>query len=164
MADCFERRLAQIAWPRETQVAFDLVSDILRVDVDLPEIEDMPQDGVKLRKTEYRLVETPKNPTLLRKEYMTHIHAVIFRIVGEAFGSLPTLRETMISGYSQRQSRATGNIEDEYLLSVRVGRAAWERIDFGQLEKIDPASALARFELRRNMTATGLFKPIVPLV
>lgn len=158
----FEERLSRIAWPRATAVDFQLDGTTLHADIDLPEIEDMPRETVKLKKRDYCLEKTEKGPVHLRKDYMTHVHAIGFRVAGEAFGALPALQEALVSGYSQRLSRATGHLEDEYLFSVKIKRFDWEKINFQQLEHIDPVQALERFELRREMTTTGVFKPIDP--
>jgi len=45
---------------------------------------------------------------------------------------------------------------------VRVGREAWSEINFEMLPMIDVVEALAQFDLRRNMSKTGVFKPIEP--
>ncbi len=164
MEQQLESALARIEWPRETLIDFQFVADTLYLDVDLPEIEDMPQETLVLRQREAELVTQPKTATAVRKDYMQHVHSIALRIVGEAFGVLPTLRRVVISGYSQRRSRATGAIEDEYLYSARIERNDWQRIDFTQLSKIDPVAALDRFELRRKMSATGVFQPIAPFV
>jgi hypothetical protein len=76
---------------------------------------------------------------------------------------MPGLGSVLISGFSQRQSRATGRVEEEYLYSVRIERSGWERIDFSRLDQIDPVEALTRFDLRRDMTRTGVFRPVLPL-
>jgi len=77
----------------------------------------------------------------------------VFRVVGEAFAALPTLQSVLCSGFSQRVDTATGKTSDDYLLSVRVAREVWLLIDFGNLAQVDPAAALARFELRSDCTA-----------
>jgi len=70
----------------------------------------------------------------------------------------------VISGYSQRASKATGNVDDEYLLSVKVSRNDWGRLNLENLSAIDPVEGMESFEYRRNMTKTGIFKPIEPLL
>lgn len=160
--DRFEDRLAAIGWPRETLVSYQAGETELQADVDLPEIEDMPAETAKVLKKEMRIVMSAKGKTERHLDYATHVHSIGFRIAGEAFAAMPGLRSVLISGFSQRQSRATGRIEEEYLYSVRMDRAGWERIDFSRLEAIDPAEALARFDLRCNMTRTGIFRPVLP--
>jgi len=68
----------------------------------------------------------------------------------------------MLSAYSQRPSNTTGQVGDDYLYSVRVQRPDWESINFGNLAAIDVVEAFSRFDLRRSMTKTGVFKPVAP--
>lgn len=53
-------------------------------------------------------------------------------------------------------------MRDEYLISVNVSRADWLQLNFHGLTAVDVVEALARFDCRRNMTSTGIFKPIEP--
>ena len=53
-------------------------------------------------------------------------------------------------------------IQDDYLYSVRVDRGKWSGINFQNLKNIDVVDALTRFELRRNMSKTGVFMAIQP--
>ncbi|WP_156500123.1 hypothetical protein [Ectothiorhodospira sp. BSL-9] len=68
----------------------------------------------------------------------------------------------LVSAYTQRVDAATGHEEDTYVYSVYVTREQWEQIHFGALDQVEPALALERFELRRNMTKTGIFRGIEP--
>jgi hypothetical protein len=158
----FEERLAAINWPRQTAVSYQVVGAELQASVDLPEIEDMPAETAKVHRDEMRINLDRKSEPKLRLDYATHVHSIAFRVAGEAFAAMPTILSVIICGFSQRQSRATGRLEDEYLYSVRIDRAGWERINFSMLDAIDPVDALARFDLRRDMTSTGLFRPIIP--
>lgn len=75
---------------------------------------------------------------------------------------LPTVGKVVISGFSQRKDKATGHEEQDYLFSFLVSRTDWERINFNSLDSIDVIEAFTRFELKRDMTKTGLFKAIQP--
>jgi len=159
-----EYTLQDICWPRETDISFDLLNDgrCIAIDVDLPEIEDMPSATASVPSRGLKLSVKEMTATAIQKLYMSHIHAIAFRIIGETFAALPKTTEVILSGYSQRPDKATGRIIDEYLLSVRVGRENWSEIDFGRLSDIDVVEALARFDLRRKMSKTGVFKAIEP--
>lgn len=164
MYQFMEERLQAIDWPRETNVSFELSQSGERVlaDVDLPEVEDMPTKTATLPSRGWKLSLKELSETDVRKLYMEHIHGIGFRLIGEFFANLPTLNEVTLSAYSQRANKSTGNIEDEYLYSVRVTREAWAMNNFNNLDALDITQALERFELVRNMTKTGVFKPIRP--
>src|SRR3546814_12203783 len=91
---------------------------------------------------------------------MAHVHGIGFRIVGESFAALPSAQRVTLSGFSQRNDPATGQVRDDYLYSVSVERHDWERIDFSALEMIDIVESLAQFELRLQMTKTGILTTI----
>lgn len=164
MSQFLEESLQEIVWPRETTVSTEILSNgrIIFIDVDLPEIEDMPNRKAAVPANGYKLSVKELSASNIHKLYMQHIHAIAFRIIGETFSSLPHAEEVVLSGYSQRPNKATGHIGDEYLLSVRVKRIAWSELAFDNLASIDATESLARFELRRSMSKTGIFKPIEP--
>jgi hypothetical protein len=93
---------------------------------------------------------------------MRHIHGVGFRIAGELFAALPNTIGIVLSAYSQRSDKTTGQIKDEYLYSVRIPREKWMNINFDNLGEVDIIEAFSQFELRREMSKTGIFKPIDP--
>lgn len=159
----FESVLQDIVWPKETLVSFEtLKQGVLAIDVDLLEIEDMPNKTASVPQRGFKLSVKEMGQTQVQKLYMRHAHAVGFRIVGEAFATSPTIETVILSAYSQRSDRATGQIQDQYLYSVIVTRNEWYSINFENLSNLDVVEALTRFELRRDMTKTGVFKPIEP--
>lgn len=164
MQDFLEETLQTIVWPRETMISFQVVNNGTEVllDVDLPEIEDMPEKQTTVNKRDLRLTYIDISDTQKRKNYLVHIHAIGFRLIGEVFVSLPTVSIVVFSGYSQRPNKTTGKIVDEYLYSVRVHRKKWEDINFQNLEAVDIVSCFEEFDLRRKATKTGVITPIEP--
>lgn len=164
MSQVLEGHLQTIAWPRETNVSFEVADSGQQVfmDVDLPEIEDMPSNSAALPARGWKVSMKSLTDTKKRQLYMNHVHGIGFRLIGEAFATLPTMNVVTLSAYSQRPNKVTGQIQDEYLYSVCVDRTAWSRINFNHLSVVDLVEAFTQFALRRNMTKTGVFKPIEP--
>lgn len=164
MEEFLQDRLSLINWPQETNISFDINPDgqHIFVDVDLPEIESIPTRCYEPNKRQLQLKVKNLSSTAIQKTYMTHVHGVGFRVIGECFASLPTLTRVIISAYTQRVDASSGNLEDDYLYSVRVERKDWELINFENLRMLDVVKALEQFDLRRDMTTTGRFKPIQP--
>ena len=164
MSDVFQHRIQALDWPRETLIDYRIENGgrVMFVDVDLPEIENLPRKRAVVPSRGLRLSIRTVSDTRHRRHYARHIHGVLFRIIGESFASFPRMQRVVASGFSQRVRGATGAVADEYLISVSVDRADWNRIDFSALERVDPVEALARFDLRRRMTKTGIFTPIEP--
>ena len=164
MQEFLTESLESIVWPRETNISFEVSTDGRQVmlDVDLPEIEDMPTQQATVSKKEFRILYKDISETQSRINYYTHIHAIGFRILGEVLMALPTINAVVLSAYSQRTDKKTGKIVDEYLYSIKVTRNKWESIDFNNLKAIDVAECFALFELKRKATKTGVITPIEP--
>jgi len=161
LADKLGGLLAGIPWPRETEVALAIRGGTVLLDVDLPEIEDMPRQEARLSKRPVGVKLEDRSDRATRQDYMRHVHAVGFRLIGEVFLATPA-EVVVLSAATQRADPATGAVMELYLYSVRVTRAGWTAIDFGRLEDVDPIAALGQFELRRKMSKTGIFKGIEP--
>jgi hypothetical protein len=67
------------------------------------------------------------------------------------------------SGYSQRANPKTGNVDDDYVLSVRVAREQWRGLNFGNLAAVDPVEALGSLGAVRNIQRSGKLLTIEPL-
>ena len=164
MAKFLEESLQDIAWPRETEVDFDITDEgaTVQLDVDLPELEDMPDKLASVPSRGLKLSVKEMTEGKAQKLYSDHVHSISFRLIGEVFAALPTVQRATLSGYSQRRSKATGQLSNEYLISVQVQRADWQRVDFQGLAAIEAATALARFDLVRDQLKSGHFKEIIP--
>jgi hypothetical protein len=159
-----EECLQDIAWPRETSVALEVNEDGTKVelDADLPEIEDMPRSTAQVPTRGLKLSVKAIPANKLRKLYADHVHSVAFRLIGETFAALPTVRSVVAAGYSQRADPATGRTRNDYLLSVAVTRQQWLAIDFAGLGSVDPVEALAQFDTKRDIAKNGALKAITP--
>lgn len=157
--------LAKLQWPQDTAVdlKFDADQGRAYLDVDFPEIEDLPEGIPKPAPRTRELRIKRFSNAARRRLYAAHIHSVLLRLIGEAFRISEAVHEVVASGYSQRPDPATGVIQDEYLISVHVSRVAWREIDFTNLEHVDPIEAVARFPHVRKMTKTGIFRRIDPI-
>ncbi|QGX40722.1 DUF4236 domain-containing protein [Permianibacter aggregans] len=167
MEEYFESVLDSINWPRETLVSFQVFcgGTKLAIDVDLPELEDMPTEVARVVKEKpyVFLRREPISPSKQMKVYMHHVHGVALRLLGEAFSALPLLERVVISGYTQRWSSDTLQIEDEYIYSCAVERGEWMSLYDILSAGEEPQKLFANISrLRRKMTQKGKFTTIEP--
>jgi hypothetical protein len=155
-------RLKTIRWPRETLVDWDVRGGTLWMDVDLPTEARVPRKRFRVLQRGLRLGITELSDTQVRRIYKRYLHGALFRVAGEAFHALPALERVVVSGFTQEVDAATGAEIDTFLVSVQIPRGDWDTIRFDTLDQVDPVQALARFPHRRTMTATGVFRAIVP--
>ena len=160
MAQVLESELAQLDWPRETHVDFNIEGATVKLDVDFATADEFPSREARFNKSQKRLLISHKSDTQKRKEYARHAHGVLFRCIGVVFATLPSVERLTISGYTQTLNAAIGYEEDTYLLVVDVRKADWKMLNLTQPELIDPIAALEQFELRRDMSKTGIFRAV----
>lgn len=164
MEAILEDAISSLEWPRETLVSYDIRNEgrEIHLDIDLPEVEDLPQKVASVAAGGRKLNIKNKAVKTLQLEYLRHISGIALRSACCVMATLPSSHVVIVSGYSQRLDKATGSVNDEYLYSVKFLREGLEAIDYYSLEKVDPVDALGVFEHRRKITATGIIKPIEP--
>lgn len=165
MANVLEEHLGEIPWPRETNVSFDLGDDAstIAIDIELPEEGAFPDVEYHLAAKQAKVSIKKVAATRRRMLYRDYAHGVAMRVLGEIFHRLPTVQVALVSAYMPSLDAGTGQPTESYLYSVLVTKSQWREINFKALADIEPPAALERFELRRKMTKTGVFKPIEPL-
>ncbi|WP_434462130.1 DUF4236 domain-containing protein [Serratia plymuthica] len=156
--------LQQTIWPRETLVSYqvEIARSTVFLDVDLPEIEVMPDRLYAVNAKGSELTEKPFSQKRLREAYARHVHGCLLRLAGIVLTAIP-LENVVVSGFTQRLSRKTGYLDEEYILSCEFTRSGMLGLNFSNIDQIDPIAALERFNLVRNMTITCIFHAIEPL-
>jgi len=163
----FESLLTEVLqatdWPRETLVAFQVEPErsAILIEVDCPEVEDMPTSTVRLNAKGTEILEKEISQKAVRERYALHVHGILMRVAGMAFCALP-FEKVVISGFTQRISKQSGFLEDEYIVSARINRRDFEGLNFSNLDYVNPVEAFERFEVQRRMSSTYLFQPITP--
>ena len=161
----YEARLDEVLqntdWPRDTSISYEVQPEqsIIRLDVDLPEIEDLPHSNLTLNRLGTEIIEKNMTQKVIRETYARHVHGILFRLIGIALYSLP-FEKVCISGFTQRISKATGNLVDDYIIECTVDRSRFITLNFSSLEHIDPIEAISLFNPNRKMSSTFMFQPI----
>lgn len=92
------------------------------------------------------------------KEENTLVFGLAVFIVSHTFNVSPAVQRILISGYTQRPDK-DGGIKDDYIYSIKFPRDMFEQRD---LSRIVPKDFCLSAENKCNMTASSLFKAIVP--
>jgi len=155
--DCVEEWLSSISLPVDisAQIEYDENSCTLLIDLDLPEIEDLPATTVKaLKSGEIRIQN--KTQKQLREEYANCVFGLAVFIAAGALNAHACIKSLVISGCTQRRNRI-GDPVDEYIYSVKIPRDTMEHI-----RVTDPRQFVLARENRLNMSQTFVFKSITP--
>ncbi len=155
-----QKIVSQIELPVEFSIDYEYHPDeaTLLVDLDLPEIEDMPNEVAKILKSGKVSVHT-KSQKQTSQEYATCVCGLAFFFSGMLFNVSTKINWIKISGYTQRMNPKTNTIDDDYVFSVKFNRDDFSRLDY---KKINPVESLMRFPHLLNLTATNKMKAIDP--
>ena len=152
--------LATLALPADVSVQFtyDAAARRLWLDVDLPEVEDIPPTRAETLKSG-RVKEVAKPQRQIREEYARCVFGIALFLAGSLFGITYAPDEIAISGYTQRRNK-DGDLADDYIYSVRIPRAGMEVLTQRGIE--DPEAAFLAFPNRLRVSATKVFSSVKP--
>lgn len=141
----------------DVQLEFRPETGTMMADVDLPEIEDLPQQTTSQLKSG-ALKTKDKTQKVLRAEYAQCIFGLAEFVAASALAASPCVLRAVVSGRTQRRN-TVGDLVDDYLYSIRFDRTGFEVRDFRQE---DPEEFCMRFENRVRVSTTKVFKAIEP--
>lgn len=154
-----EEWLASIEVPFEidAQLEYREDSKTLFVDLDLPEIEDLPnEEAIQLKNGDLRMKS--KSQKTLRAEYAKCVFGLAVYISSNLLCISPCIAGLTISGYTQRRD-SEGNARDDYIYSIAFTRDVFEQT---KCSEVDPEEFCMRFENRCSKTKTDIFRVIKP--
>jgi len=154
--------LGALEWPHETNIAVALRGRRLLLDVDLPEIEDMPACRWAPNHVQCELRKKPLSQKEVAATYLAHVCAIVCRLVGHGFAASSFIDSVGVSGYTQRYG-TTGRPDDDYVIVADTDRAGWSTIDLARIAVIDPENLLRRLGARFDANSRGVLKVQQPL-
>lgn len=146
--------------PFDFSINYEYLSDnqILRIQLDLPKIEDFPQKKASLLATEEISIKN-KSQAECTKDYANSVCGMAFFFTGMMFNISLKIKNIEISAYTQRINKATGNMEDCYIYSVIFNRSHFARINY---DAIDPIEALKAQPNKSKILKSLEMRKIVP--
>ena len=137
--------------------ALDADKGAVMIDLDLPEIEDMPQDKLT-QLADGTLKIKKKSQKESREDYKTCVFGLGEYVAGNVFGLVPAAERIAVSAYTQRRSEKTGDAEDVFIYSVVFERSAFKK----GYQKKEPAEFCDGMKSRYYVLASGVMKQIAP--
>lgn len=154
IADALIESLGALAWPAETNIALAFAGGRLLLDVDLPEIEDMPDSLWSAVHSRLELTQKPMSKKDHAALYLDHVCSILMRLIGHGFAATHDIKTVAVSAYTQRAA-STGRIEDEYVATIEIDRGDWSEVDLSAVGRIDPHQLLRRFGAKIETNARG---------
>ncbi|MDO9035768.1 MAG: DUF4236 domain-containing protein [Methanoregula sp.] len=157
--DSISGLLQNLSLPIDFSIDYQLSSEkTLNIDIDLPEIEDLPTTKATILKSGKTSVKN-KTQTELNQEYATCVCGLAFYFSGNFFAISPTISMIEISGYTQRIDKKTDRLQDDYIYSIKIDRKTIEQLNF---HIIDPFDAFQHFEHQLSLKTNFEMKTITP--
>lgn len=150
--------IEEIDFPFEAlcAVAVDDEDHVL-IDVDLPEIEDVIPE-TQLRALKNGTLSEKKRKVSERNElYAELVCGIAFAIAATTLSSAPTVAYVTVAGRTQRQKRASTDLNDDYVYEVKIPRAFFSATD---ANGFDPVDALRKLPSRIQVAANGALKTV----
>ena len=157
---------AQIeAWLSESEapIEFSVQPEVIEskgtvmIDLDLPEIEDMPQDKlVELADGTIKIKKKTKKEQV--EDYRTCVFGLGEYVASHVLAEVPQTKKVVVSAYTQRRSEKTGELLDVFIYSVVFSRSDFTK----DYQDKDPYEFCQKLPSRFYVLASGVMKEIVP--
>ncbi len=160
ISQCIESVLSQMVLPVNFSIDFDYKEDEgrLLIDLDLPEVEDMPTTKVN-ELASGKISIKNKTTKEISNDYATCVCGLALYFAGLLFNVSTKIKEVEVSGYTQRIDPKDGNIKDDYIYAVRFDRCNFAEIEY---RNIDPTESIRIFPHVMNLSKAFIFKTIDP--
>jgi len=151
--------LEDLTLPIDFSIEFKYSGEgVLHIDLDLPEIEDLPTKKANLL-TSGKISMKEKTQKELKEEYATCVCGLAYYFAGNFFNVSPKINQIVISGYTQRLDKKTGHEIDEYIYSIKFIRDLFKKLTIG---KINPVFGFENFENCIDLKSNFEMKSIIP--
>ena len=157
---------AQIeAWLSESEapIEFSVQPEVIEskgtvmIDLDLPEIEDMPQDKLaELADGTIKIKKKTKKEQV--EDYRTCVFGLGEYVASHVFAVVPQAKKVVVSAYTQRRSEKTGDLLDVFIYSIVFERSAFTK----DYQDKDPYEFCQKLQSRFYVLSSGVMKEIAP--
>ena len=147
----------------EAPIAFEMQAeahpekDAIMIDLDLPEIEDMPVNKLsELADGTIKIKKKTKKEQYA--DYKTCVFGLGEYVASHALTAVPQAKRIVVSAYTQRRDEKTGDLLDVFIYSVQFDREAFKQ----GYQEIDPYTFCGDLPSRFYVLASGVMKEITP--
>ena len=154
-----EAWLSEIEAPIEFSVQPEVIESkgAVMIDLDLPEIEDMPQDKLaELADGTIKIKKKTKKEQV--EDYRTCVFGLGEYVASHVLAEVPQTKKVVVSAYTQRRSEKTGELLDVFIYSVVFSRGDFTK----DYQDKDPYEFCQKLPSRFYVLASGVMKEIVP--
>lgn len=143
-----------------SDISFDVNSEKVSVDFYVHSEDVIPNTTKKLLRKGIEVKEDQLPPSRFNEIYQDYVCSCILKIAKETFQLLPTVNEVQVNAKGSLMNSATGNFEEQTIVSVNIERDKLDKLNF---DLLDPSDSMSNFEHRMDFKKNEGFKPVSDL-
>lgn len=121
--------LNEIELPFDYNLDYEIIENRILIDLDLPEIEDMPSEKIKVMANGTAKVKN-KTKKEIKEDYYNCVIGLTMLISNKIFNKCFGIEDIIISSYTQRLNKRKNEIDDVYIYSAYIRRENFIGKDF----------------------------------
>lgn len=158
ISETLESILSEIKLPVDVSVDYKVQGTCVRLDLDLPEIEDYPKMKSTLLSSGKVSIKN-KTQIEINTDYAMSVTGLAYYFAAIVFNISPKISNVKVSGYTQRINEKTGNEENQYVYWVDFERKIFATLNVAAL---NPILGLDNFKNGKNINSKYEMKTIMP--
>lgn len=135
---------------------YDETIGLMRLDVNLPDIEDLPQRKIILTSSGKQSIRN-KGVKDLNEDYAQCVCGIAIFLAEKTFNVTPRIKNVKIFGYTQRADSKTSLITDQYVYVINFDRETFSKINY---KKFTPLQIFSFFQNYIETTKSMVLKQI----
>lgn len=143
-----------------SDISFDVKSEKVSVDFYVHSEDVIPNTTKKLLRKGIEVKEDQLPPSRFNEIYQDYVCSCILKIAKETFQLLPTVNEVQVNAKGSLMNSATGNFEEQTIVSVNINRPKLDELNF---DLLDPSDSMSNFEHKMDFKKNEGFKPVQDL-
>lgn len=143
-----------------SDISFDVNAEKVSVDFYVHSEDVIPNTTKKLLRKGVEVKEDQLPPSRFNEIYQDYVCSCILKIAKETFQLLPTVNEVQVNAKGSLMNSATGNFEEQTIVSVNINRPKLDELNF---DLLDPSDSMSNFEHKMDFKKNEGFKPVQDL-
>jgi len=143
-----------------SDISFEVNANKVSVDFYVHSEEVVPSTTKKILRKGVEVKEDPLPQSRFNEIYQDYVCSCILKISKEIFQLLPVVNEVQVNSKGSLMNSATGNFEEQTIVSVNIERDKLDKLNF---DLLDPSDSMSNFEHRMDFKKNEGFKPVSDL-
>ena len=143
-----------------SDISFDVKSEKVSIDFYVHSEDVIPNTTKKLLRKGVEVKESQLPTSRFNEIYQDYVCSCILKIAKETFQLLPTVNEVKVNAKGSLINSATGNFEEQTIVSVKINRPKLEQLNF---DLLDPSDSMSNFDHKMDFNKNEGFKPVEDL-